>query len=59
MMRGSKSFIGLLVVLLALGAYLYFVESKRTPGAADEKQDSLRRARGRRDRAGDGDVGVR
>lgn len=39
MMRGSKSFIGLLVVLLALGAYLYFVESKRTPGDADEKPD--------------------
>jgi hypothetical protein len=31
-MRGLRSFIGLVIVLIALGAYLYFVESKRTPG---------------------------
>jgi hypothetical protein len=31
-MRGLRSFLVLLVILVALGAYLYFVESKRTPG---------------------------
>ena len=31
-MRGLRSFIGLLAILVALGAYLYFVESKREPG---------------------------
>lgn len=37
-MRGLRSFIGLLAILVALGAYLYFVESKRTPGdAVDQK----------------------
>ena len=38
-MRGVKSFIALLVIALGLGAYLYFVESKRTPGDdAPEKE---------------------
>ncbi|HXW07976.1 MAG TPA: DUF4340 domain-containing protein [Vicinamibacterales bacterium] len=37
-MRGLRSFIGLMVILLALGAYLYFVESKREPGGADAKE---------------------
>jgi hypothetical protein len=40
-MRGLRSFIGLLVVALALGAYLYFVESKRTPGDDAEKRDKV------------------
>lgn len=31
-MRGIRSFVVLLVVALGLGAYLYFVESKREPG---------------------------
>lgn len=31
-MRGLRSFLGLLTILIALGAYLYFVESRRTPG---------------------------
>lgn len=31
-MRGLRSFLVLLVVALGLGAYLYFVESKREPG---------------------------
>ena len=31
-MRGLRSFGGLLVMLIALGAYLYFVESKRPAG---------------------------
>jgi hypothetical protein len=31
-MRGLRTFLGLVVILLALGAYVYFVESKRTPG---------------------------
>jgi hypothetical protein len=37
-MRGLRSFVALLAVLLALGAYLYFVESKRTPGDDVEKK---------------------
>ncbi|CAN5840462.1 hypothetical protein BH24ACI5_BH24ACI5_12480 [soil metagenome] len=40
-MRGLRSFAGLLVVLLALGAYLYFVESKRTPSDAGEKREKV------------------
>jgi hypothetical protein len=41
-MRGLRSFLGLLVVLMALGAYLYFVESKRTPGSdTDEKREKV------------------
>lgn len=40
-MRGLRSFIGLLVIALALGAYLYFVESKRTPGDDAEKRDKV------------------
>ena len=40
-MRGLRSFIGLLIVALALGAYLYFVESKRTPGDDAEKRDEV------------------
>src|SRR5688572_13749559 len=40
-MRGLRSFIGLLVIALALGGYLYFVESKRTPGDDAEKRDKV------------------
>lgn len=40
-MRGLRSFAGLLVILIALGAYLYFVESKRTPGDDAEKKDKV------------------
>lgn len=40
-MRGLRSFLGLLVILIALGAYLYFVESKRTPGDSGEKRDKV------------------
>lgn len=37
-MRGLRSFLGLVAILIALGAYLYFVESQRTPGNdAEEK----------------------
>lgn len=36
-MRGLRTFILLLVVLIGLGAYLYFVESKREPGDATRK----------------------
>ena len=36
-MRGLRSFLALLVILLALGAYLYFVESKREPGDAERR----------------------
>ncbi len=36
-MRGLKSFLLLVVIALGLGAYLYFVESKRQPGDADKK----------------------
>jgi hypothetical protein len=35
--KGLRSFVGLLVILVALGAYLYFVESTRDPAAADAK----------------------
>jgi Domain of unknown function (DUF4340) len=37
MMRGGKSFIVLLVVLLGLGSYVYFVESKRPADEGDKK----------------------
>jgi len=40
-MRGLRSFIGLFVIAIALGAYLYFVESKRTPGEQAEKRDRV------------------
>jgi hypothetical protein len=40
-MRGLRSFAALLVVLIGLGAYLYFVESKRTPGDDEEKRDKV------------------
>lgn len=37
-MRGLRSFLALLVILIGLGAYLYFVESTRTPGADDDRE---------------------
>lgn len=40
-MRGLRSFIALLVVALGFGAYLYFVESKRTPADDAEKFDKV------------------
>lgn len=40
-MRGLRSFVGLLVIAVALGTYLYFVESKRTPGDDAEKRDTV------------------
>lgn len=40
-MRGLRSFIALLTILVALGAYLYFVESKRTPGDDIEKKEKV------------------
>jgi len=36
-MRGLRSFLVLLVVGLGLGAYLYFVESKRDPSSGEKK----------------------
>jgi hypothetical protein len=36
-MRGLRSFLALLVILIGLGAYLYFVESGRTPDAGDDR----------------------
>lgn len=36
-MRGLRSTLVLLVVFLGLGAYIYFVESKRSPEAADAR----------------------
>jgi hypothetical protein len=36
-MRGLRSFLGLFVILIALVAYLYFVESKREPGDEDKR----------------------
>ena len=40
-MRGLRSFLGLLAILIALGAYLYFVESKRTPGDDGETKPDV------------------
>jgi hypothetical protein len=40
-MRGLKSFGALVVILAGLGAYLYFVESKRTPGDDVPKKDKI------------------
>jgi hypothetical protein len=40
-MRGVRSFLALVVVLIALGAYLYFVESKRTPGSDGPKKEKV------------------
>ena len=37
-MRGLRSFHVLLVVAAGLGAYLYFVESKREPGDAKKNE---------------------
>src|SRR5215831_4211408 len=39
-MRGGKSFLVLLTVAVALGAYIYFVESKRT-GSDEKKKDKV------------------
>ncbi len=36
-MRGGRSFLILLVIALGLGAYIYFVESKRTPSDTPKK----------------------
>ena len=40
-MRGLRSFLALLVVLIALGAYVYFVESKRDPLDTGPKKDKV------------------
>jgi hypothetical protein len=40
-MRGLRSFVVLLVVLVGLGAYLYFVESKRPADGADTKEKAF------------------
>jgi hypothetical protein len=40
-MRGLRSFLGLLAILIALGAYLYFVESKRAPGDDGETKPEV------------------
>jgi hypothetical protein len=39
--RGLRSFLGLVVILIALGGYLYFVESKRTPGDDGPKKEKV------------------
>ena len=40
-MRGLRTFLGLLVVLVGLGGYLYFVESKRTAGDDGPKKEKV------------------
>ena len=40
-MRGLRSFVALLAILVGLGAYLYFVESKRTPGDPAETRPKV------------------
>lgn len=37
-MRGLRSFLVLAVVAIGLGAYVYFVESKRTPGETEARE---------------------
>ena len=39
-MRGGKSFLVLVAVAVALGAYIYFIESKRT-GSDEKKKDKV------------------
>ena len=41
-MHGVRSFIVLIVIGLGLGAYLYFVESKRDPSGVDKKDKVLK-----------------
>src|SRR5437899_1768443 len=40
-MRGLRSFLILVVILAGLGAYLYFVESKREPGERKKQEKAL------------------
>jgi hypothetical protein len=40
-MRGLRPFLGLFLILIALGAYLYFVESKREPGDEDKRDKAF------------------
>ena len=40
-MPGLRTFFGLLIILVALGGYLYFVESKRTPGDSGPKKEKV------------------
>ena len=40
-MRGLRSFGGLVVILIALGGYLYFVESKKPAGSDAEKKEKV------------------
>jgi Domain of unknown function (DUF4340) len=40
-MRGLRSFLVLLLIGLGLGAYVYFVESKRDPAGADKKDKAF------------------
>ena len=37
-MRGLRSFLLLLIILAGLGAYIYFVESKREPGTGNNRE---------------------
>ena len=40
-MRGLRSFVALLVIALGLGAYVYFIESKRPASDGGEKRDKV------------------
>ncbi len=40
-MRGLRSLLSILVVFLGLAAYVYFVESKRTPASEEEPKDKV------------------
>src|SRR5262245_51082700 len=40
-MRGGRSLLILLVLALGLGGYIYFVESKRDPGATEDKKEKV------------------
>ena len=40
-MRGGRSFVILLAVAVSLGAYIYFVESKRDVSGTPAKKDKL------------------
>ncbi len=40
-MRGGRSLLVLLVIALGLGAYIYFVERERDPGASEAREDAF------------------
>ncbi len=56
-MRGLRSTIALLAVLIGLGAYIYFVVSDAPESGTDHAGTRVRRTRRRHDRRAQGQVG--